>query len=116
MPPARVSFTSKEDGDPEVRTYDESTALLLVGARQPRHGVEDLDARVIVDKDRVRVVLAVRLQNALAHPHPVISQQKTNRHVANRGTKRKTRTRGIEDEGQTGREKDACQAAPASRQ
>ena len=57
-------------------THDEGAALLLVGAREPRHGVEDLDARVIVDKDRVRVVLAVRLQNALAHPHPVISQQK----------------------------------------
>ena len=43
----------------ETRTYDEGTALLLVGARQPTHRVEDLDAGVDVDEYRVCIFLAV---------------------------------------------------------
>ena len=47
------------------RTDDEGAALLLVGARQPAHGVEHLDARVRVDEDRVGVLSPARLASVL---------------------------------------------------
>ena len=40
-------------------TYNESTTLFLVGAGKPRHGVQDLDARVVIDKDGIVIVLTV---------------------------------------------------------
>lgn len=48
-----------------MSTHDEGAALLLVGAGEPAHGVEDLYARVIVDKDRIGFFFpVVRRQNS----------------------------------------------------
>ena len=42
----------------ERSPYHEGSALLLVRARQERHRVYDLDARVVVDVDAVRIFFA----------------------------------------------------------
>ena len=41
------------------RTYDEGSALLLVGTRQPAHGGKDLDTSILVHVDGICVLLTV---------------------------------------------------------
>lgn len=46
----------------EEETYDKGGTLLLVGARKVGHGVEDLDAGVLIDMQCACVVRAVAIQ------------------------------------------------------
>lgn len=52
-----------------TRTHDERATLFLIRPRQPAHGLEDLDARVVVDEDRVRVFLAVNEYASVVGPY-----------------------------------------------